>query len=178
METRGWRREGKELEHNDLDTGTFFNTSDWPANIHILAVNTHMHTHRKTHILYWKPRWGQRSSKMSTELKSTWHLSNSELIWNLSTPGKVRATVVKLMIVTLLWIVCQCSPSSPSVSALSLSVSLLFFSQLLFLFSYLHLTASCCSMSWNVTAPATVDLIYLAEQHTAFSCGILRSWNK
>lgn len=52
METRGWRREEKELEHNDLDTGTFFNTSDWPANKHILAVNTHMHTHRKhTHSL-------------------------------------------------------------------------------------------------------------------------------
>lgn len=51
METRGWRREGKELEHNDLDTGTFFNTSDWPANIHILAVNTHAHTQKNTHSL-------------------------------------------------------------------------------------------------------------------------------
>lgn len=47
----GWRREEKELEHNDLDTGTFFNTSDWPANKHILAMNTHIHT-QKTHTFF------------------------------------------------------------------------------------------------------------------------------
>ena len=34
METK---EDVEEVEHNDLDTGTFLNTSDWPANKHILA---------------------------------------------------------------------------------------------------------------------------------------------
>lgn len=48
----GGGREGKELEHNDLDTGTFFNASDWPANKHILAVNTHTCTHTEKHTFF------------------------------------------------------------------------------------------------------------------------------
>ena len=41
--------------------------------------------------------------------------------------------------------------------------SLLAFRSLLLSFCYLNLSGSYCSISWNVTALATVDLIYLAE---------------
>lgn len=41
-----------------------------------------------TQILSWKPYRGHTSSKTSSKLESTWHLSNSELIWNLFAPGQ------------------------------------------------------------------------------------------
>lgn len=41
---------------------------------------------------------------------------------------------------------------------------------------YLHLSGSCCRISWNVTALATMDLIYLVEWRVLLLWYSMRHW--
>lgn len=142
-----------------------------PQNAQHTHTGRHNPSHRREHKLTYATEsftWGHTSSKMSTELKSTWHLSNSELIWNLSMPGKVRATVVKLMIPALLCIARQLLPAPRSYVC---ALALLFLLSVIFIWQPRY-----SSISRNVTALATVDLIYLAEWRVLLLWYSIRLW--